>query len=201
MARTSLTVLEVSFAAVALFATVLSPPVGARELTFEERVRAQEALERVYHSHQIGTTGSFEKAVPRDVLEGKVRTYLKQSVALETLWNTPVTSTMLERELERMARGTRMPDRLREMYAALGNDAFLIQQCLARPALVDRLTRNFFAFDSRFHARAGEEAAQLRENLARRGIAAFDHDARRSEVEIVEDDGADDRGRAGAGAR
>ncbi len=34
-------------------------------LTFEERVRAQEAIERVYYAHQIGTKLTFEEAVPR----------------------------------------------------------------------------------------------------------------------------------------
>src|SRR5512143_1234314 len=91
-----------------------SPPT--RTLTFEDRVRAQEAIERVYYSHQIGATRPFEEAVPHEVLERKVRTYLKQSVALEKLWNTPVTAEMLQREAERMARGTRMSDRLHELY-------------------------------------------------------------------------------------
>src|SRR5437867_13033778 len=36
-----------------------------RSLTFEDRVAAQEAIERVYYSHQIGATLSFEEAVPR----------------------------------------------------------------------------------------------------------------------------------------
>ena len=73
--------------------------IRARDLTFEERVRAQEAIDRVYYSHQIGATKPFEEAVPRSALEAKVTTYLKESVALETLWHTPVTGPMLRREL------------------------------------------------------------------------------------------------------
>jgi len=38
------------------------------------RVQAQEAIERVYYSHQIGAKRPFEQAVPRSVLEEKVRT-------------------------------------------------------------------------------------------------------------------------------
>ncbi len=116
----------------------------ARDLTFEERVKAQEAIERVYYSHQIGTTKSFEQAVPRSVLERKVRTYLKESVALEKFWQTPVTADMLQKELERMARHTRMPERLRDLYTALGSDPFMIQECLARPLVVGRMARSFF---------------------------------------------------------
>jgi hypothetical protein len=67
----------------------------ARDLTFEDRVRAQEAIERVYYAHQIGATKSFEEAVPREAIEAKVRRHLKLSVALEQLWNAPVTAAML----------------------------------------------------------------------------------------------------------
>jgi hypothetical protein len=31
-------------------------PTHARDVTFEERVKAQEAIERVYYAHQIGAT-------------------------------------------------------------------------------------------------------------------------------------------------
>jgi hypothetical protein len=166
----------------------------ARELTFDDRVVAQEAIERVRHAHQIGASGTFEAAVPREVLEKQVLTYLEQSAALEAFWHTPVTAEMLRRETDRMAAATRMPDRLRELYAALGNDPLLVEECLARPALVDRLTRNFFAFDEAIHRTSRIEAEELREALARYGDAAFQKDARRTEVEVRADRG-DDPGR------
>ncbi|HEV8336023.1 MAG TPA: MopE-related protein [Candidatus Polarisedimenticolia bacterium] len=134
-------------------------PAPARDLTFEQRVKAQKAIERIYYSHQIGATAAFEKAVPREVLEKKVRTYMKQSVALERIWKTPVTAEALRREAERIAKSTRFPERLREVYTALGNDGFLIEECFARPALVDRLSRRFFASDERLRkAPAGSQA-------------------------------------------
>ncbi len=117
---------------------------SARDLSFEERVKAEEAIERVYYSHQIGATKPFEEAVPRGLLERKVRTYLRESLALERIWQRPITSGMLLKETERIARSTRMPDRLLEIYAALGNDPFLIQECVARPALAGRLARSFY---------------------------------------------------------
>lgn len=115
----------------------------AGPLTFEDRVLAQEALERVRYSHQIGAARSFESAVPRALLERKVREYLEQTVALEWHWDRPITAEMLEREVERMVRRTRLPGRLRELFAALGDDPVLVQECLARPALVERLARSF----------------------------------------------------------
>jgi N-acetylneuraminic acid mutarotase len=105
----------------------------------------------VYYSHQIGTTKSFEQAVPRVLLEKKVRTYLKESVALEKFWRTSVTADALEKEMARITRDSRFPDRLQEVYAALGKDPFLIRECFARPILVDRLARSFFASDERIH--------------------------------------------------
>src|SRR5882672_1758965 len=127
----------------AVVIAVANEPVQ-RTLTFEDRVNAQAAVERVYYAHQIGTTVPFDEAVPRSVLENKVHKYLDESAALGAYWKTAVTDEMLQRELERMANGTRMPERLRELYAALGNDPFLIKECLARATLVDRLARDAF---------------------------------------------------------
>ncbi len=106
-------------------------PAAARPLGFEERVDAQKAIERVRYSHQLGAARPFEEAVPRNLIERKVQKYLKQSLALEEIWNTPITGEALRAEVARMARRTRMPGRLRELYAALGNDPFLVQECLA----------------------------------------------------------------------
>src|SRR6266850_6823664 len=123
-----------------------------RSLSFEERVEAQRAIERVYYSHQSGAVLPFEETVTREILEEKVRSYLKESAALDRIWKRPVTAEMLRREAERIARNTRMPERLRQLYAALGNDPFFILECLARPALVERLTRSAFASDQEIHA-------------------------------------------------
>ena len=60
------------FGTLLALAVVGAPLSHARDLTFEERVGAQEAIERVYYSHQIGAERLFEEAVPRDLLERKV---------------------------------------------------------------------------------------------------------------------------------
>jgi hypothetical protein len=154
----------------AVFLLAIRPSIASesrqRNLTFEDRVKAQGSIERVYYRHQEGATKPFEQAVPRSVLERKVRAYLKQSVALDYIWKTPVTAEALHRELERMTRDTQMADRLRELFAALGDDPFVIEECLARATLVDRLTRNFYAFDQVVHAETRDQAAQLRARLA-----------------------------------
>ena len=171
--------------AASLLLVCFSGVVAARELTFEDRVRAQEAIERVYYSHQIGATKPFTEAVPRDVLERKVRTYLKQSVALERFWFTPVTSEMLEREVERMVRQSRMPERLVELGQALGNDEFLIRECLARPVLVARLTHSFYGSDQRYHAERRSEIDALRSRLVVGTLDPSAADPRRTVAEYV----------------
>ena len=40
-----------------------------------------------------------------------------------------------------MAKNTRKPEMLREIFAALDNDPFVIAECLARPLLAERLIK------------------------------------------------------------
>jgi hypothetical protein len=51
----------------------------------------------------------------------------------------PITGEQLQAEMEQMAQRTKQPEVLRELWAALGNDPFVIAECLARPVLVERL--------------------------------------------------------------
>jgi N-acetylneuraminic acid mutarotase len=123
-------------------------------------------IERIYYSHLIGDVPAFEQAVPRSLVQDKVRKYLKQSVALERIWGTPVTPDMLRSETARIEQSTRMPWRLRELHAALEFDSVVIQECLARPAVVERLARAFFATDDVIHAQSRRRIEQLRDQLA-----------------------------------
>jgi N-acetylneuraminic acid mutarotase len=172
---------------------------GAPGLTFEDRVQAQEAIERLYHGFRDGSNRSFEESVPRAVIESRVRTYLKRSMALETIWGTAVTTEMLDRELERMAVSTRMPDRLLEIFRILDNDPRLIRECLARPALVGRLARNFFDNDRSLHAGSRRIAESLHDELVQGAIDPFVDHPRRTEwtiTDAMEGSGpADRRGR------
>jgi hypothetical protein len=113
----------------------------ARDLTFADRVRAQEAIERVYYRHQIGATKPFEEAVPRAAIERKVSAYLDREAALVAAGHTPITAELLEREVRRIAASTRLAERLRELRAALGDDPVLFAETIARPVLIDRLAR------------------------------------------------------------
>ena len=169
------------------------PATAPSGLSVEQRVQAQEAIERIYFAHRIGSTTPFSQTVPQEAVRRKVEAYLKKTVALETFWKTPVTGAALRREIERIADRTLYPDRLEEIYRALGDDPVLVQECFARPVLVDRLARSFFAGDTAIHAARREEAEGLRRALAAGEIDPGRPHVKRSEIEIV----VTDRGERG----
>ncbi len=132
-----------------------------RELSFEERVAATTAIERVYYAHRQGATEPFETAVPRRVIEEKVNRAIAQSLLLERRYHSPITREMLRRELERVAASTQLPERLLEVFEALGDDPVLVQECLIRPALADRLLRSLVAADEALQGDRRAEAERL----------------------------------------
>jgi hypothetical protein len=44
--------------------------------------------------------------------------------------------------MDRMAQNTRQPEVLEELFEALGDDPFVIAECLARPMLAERLLQH-----------------------------------------------------------
>ena len=114
-----------------------------RTLTFAQRVAYQRAIEEVYWRHRIwpkenlNPKPSLDAVMSQAALEKKVADYLRNSQALEDYWQRPITSDQLQDEMDRMARDTKQPEVLREVFETLGNDPFLIAQCLARPTLVE----------------------------------------------------------------
>ena len=79
------------------------------------------------------------QVLSREEVEKKVTAYLEKSQALADYSQQPITAEQLQAEMERMASHTRQPDVLRELFAALGNDPFVIAECLARPVVAERL--------------------------------------------------------------
>ncbi len=123
------------------------PAVSAsgKTLTLAERVSYQRAIEEVYWRQRIwpqanaGAKPPLDKVVPHAQIEKKVEDYLRNSQALEDYWQRPITPDQLQVEMERIASHTKQPGVLREIFAALGNDPFVIAECLARPVLAERL--------------------------------------------------------------
>src|SRR5215831_9093391 len=112
-------------------------------LSFAERVAYQRAIEGVYWRHRIwpkerpDSKPSLDAVMSQPQLEKKVEDYLRASKTLENYWGHPITGQQLQGEMERMANHTKQPEVLRELFAALGEDPFVIGECLARPALTE----------------------------------------------------------------
>jgi N-acetylneuraminic acid mutarotase len=127
--------------------------VSERTLTFEERVAYQRAIEDVYWRHRIwpeersDPKPSLDAVMSQAQVEKKVSDYLRNSQALEDYWLRPLSTEQLQAEMERMAQHTKQPEVLRELFEALGNDAFVIAECLARPVLSEHLVTSFYAHD------------------------------------------------------
>jgi len=92
----------------------------------------------------------------RAQLEKKVVDYLRKSQALEHYSQLPITSEQLQAEMDRMAKHTKQPEVLRELFEALENDPFIVAECLARPALVERLLTNWYGHDQAIHSELKE---------------------------------------------
>src|SRR6516225_6599713 len=145
------------------------PHPAAAGLTFAERVSYQRAIEEVYWRHRIWPEANvaskppLEKVMSQAQIEKKVEDYLRDSQALEDYWQRPITPDQLQAEMERMASHTKQPGVLHELFAALGNDPFVIVECLARPVLAERLLTELYAHDQRFHGELKRRAeAELR---------------------------------------
>ena len=116
-----------------------------RSLTFAQRVAYQRAMEEVYWQHRIWPQAnaipkpSLDKVMSQTQIEKKVEDYLRDSRALEDYWQRPITPGQLQAEMERIASHTKQPGVLRELFDALGNDPFVIAECVARPVLTERL--------------------------------------------------------------
>src|SRR5262249_53801088 len=82
---------------------------------------------------------SLEEVMSHATIEKKVQDYLRNSELLEQEWQKPITPEQLQAEMDRMAQHSKQPEVLRELFAALGNDPFVIAECLARPVLTGRL--------------------------------------------------------------
>jgi hypothetical protein len=140
-------------------------PTSQRTLTFQERVAYQRAIEEVYWRHRIWPKERPDPKPPLDAvmsqaqLEKKVADYLRKSEALEDHWQRPITAGQLQAEMDRMAQHTRQPEVLHELFEALGNDPFVIAECLARPVLGQRLTGD----SSAQHRTVRLESARVKE--------------------------------------
>jgi len=164
----------------ATFGLVFSNPeapenASGRALTFAERVAYQREIEEVYWRHRIwpkdnrGLKPPLHAVISQRRIEQKVKDYLRNSRLVADQRGRPITASELQAEMDRMASHTKQADVLRELFAALGNDPFLIAECLARPVVAERLVSELMtnAKDASFRAESRNPAARLLANSKR----------------------------------
>ena len=88
-----------------------------------------------------------------------------ETAALQAYFKITPTDEDMDAELRRLASEIGPQGRLQALYEALGDDPVLIRECLARPALVERKSRERYAFDPSLHAATRAEALDLRRRL------------------------------------
>jgi hypothetical protein len=114
-------------------------------LTFVERVAYQYAIEEVYWRHRIWPKDNpqpkppLDAVISREQIEKRVTDYLRKSQLVTDQRGSPISASELQAEMDRMAQHTKRPEMLRELFEALGNDPFVIAECLARPIVAERL--------------------------------------------------------------
>src|SRR5207248_2973664 len=131
-----------------------------RMLTFADRVAYRRSIEEVYWRHRIwpkerpDPKPSLDAVMSQAQLEEKVAGYMRNSQAFEGYYHRPITADELETEMDRIAKYSKQPNVLRELFEALGNDPFVIAECLARPVFAERLLPRSIVHEARQTIRA-----------------------------------------------
>src|SRR5207245_564514 len=147
---------------------------------------------RIWPKERRDPKPSLDAVMSQAELEKKVADYLRKSQALEDYWQRRITSEQLQAEMDRMAKHTKQPEVLRELFEALGNDPFLIAECLARPALAERLITNWYAYDQRIHGELKQCAeAELQAHPSVEQMKQLG--GKYSEIELVKSDSTRDK--------
>ena len=147
------------------YGSTAKSPSQPRAFSFAERVAYQREIEDVYWRHRIwpkenpDPKPSLDAVMSQAQLENKVAGYLHDSLVLQDYWQKPITAEQLQAEMDRMARDTKQPEVLRDLFEALGNDPAVIAECLARPILAERLIADLSAQDQTRHVESPQTDA------------------------------------------
>lgn len=145
------------FTSAALVSAAAFPVAAASAEGFDRLVEDQRRVEDVYwrHTDWPETNGTPKPALAavlgEDALRAKVALTLRKLEALRETWGRVPTHREIQDELDRMARTSRRPAMLAELFALLENDPERIATTIVRPIVVDRLLRSLFATDERIH--------------------------------------------------
>ncbi len=132
--------------------TCALPAAAGHVLSLAERIAAQRALDEVYFAQSaLSPAGRADLAASAEL---KSRRFVALAAWLAEHEPAALDAAALEREFDRIVRDSRAPARLRAIFAALGNDRFLVEECLVRPLLTERVAMRFMAPRAIFEADA-----------------------------------------------
>ena len=138
-------------------AAVTTTAQNSISMSFDERIACQRAIDEIYWRYMIwpkenkNPKPSLELIESHDQLKSKVEDYLLKSYALDFYWQKPISGEQLQEEMNRMAKNTKRPAFLKEIWRALDNNPHKIAECFVHPLLVDRIIRSVYSNDPRLH--------------------------------------------------
>ena len=148
--------------------SILASGGRSSQLELRERIFAQRRIEHVYYERRLWPKENpqpkppFEAMVPAAVIERSARESIQKSNVLKQRWGIDVTPAMLQAEMDRMARDTKNPTMLGELFAALNHDPTLIAETLARDHLSDTLIHAAYVNDPGLHQEVRQRAEAIR---------------------------------------
>ncbi len=138
---------------------------GLHANDFAARCADRAAIERIYHSHRVGTKEPFEQAMPPALIEQLVRQEQLKSAVLKRVYGVEITPAMIDAEVKRIQTTTRAAEVLAEIQRALGNDATRFSLTVVRPLIVERALRHHFQNDDALHVAERRKAEAARSLL------------------------------------
>jgi N-acetylneuraminic acid mutarotase len=136
---------------------LLTLPTDSPAIGLEELAECRMAVEAVYWKYRIwpasnlGIKPQLSEVLNYSETVKAAENQLRMNSALRDLWGEEITSREIQSELSRMARASRRPQVLEDLFRALGNDPDRIGECLVLPLLVERELRKGFEADDAIH--------------------------------------------------
>lgn len=120
---------------------------SSAELSLEDRMKAQRAIEEVLWRHRLWPESnarakpSLAQVLPEAVLRARALEGLKKTTALERFWGAQLSGALIQAEINRMVSHSHSREVLAELFAALHNEPLLVAEVLVRPIVADRVLR------------------------------------------------------------
>jgi hypothetical protein len=136
-----------------VFATMSVAAHDALEISIEDRVECEQKIQEVYWRHRTHDQADEQRGFvfDREAARTRVLEMLRRATLLGVQWHQPLTAASISAELKRVERDSRDRKLLHELYVSLRSDPVLVGECLLRPMLAERLSRDWYYSDRAIH--------------------------------------------------